>query len=70
MDILLKEEVRLAIDLIGYPGDFTEMFSQYQLGMLERMGHEVFFLPYSEWHLNRDETIESLHRFIHPGTQP
>ncbi|GLR20173.1 AAA domain-containing protein [Portibacter lacus] len=62
--VIVQNGKTLCIDLIGYPGEYQEMFSQNQLNMLDRMGHKVFFLPYSEWKLNYEQTLESLHKFI------
>ncbi len=54
------------IDLIGYPGEYASMLDPDQINMLDRMGHPIFLLPYSEWHLNREKTIDSLHAFLFP----
>lgn len=62
--VVVHNQKTYCIDLIGYPGEFQPMLQAYQIDMLDRMGHPIFLLPYSEWHLNRDVTIESLHAFI------
>lgn len=62
--VVVNNNKTYCIDLIGFPGEFERMFDQYQIDLLNRMGHKVFFLPYSEWHLNNQETLDSLHRFI------
>ncbi len=58
------EKILNSIDLVGYPGEYASMLDPDQINMLDRMGHPIFLLPYSEWHRNREKTIDRLHVFF------
>lgn len=57
---VIYESKTYAIDLIGYPGEFTEQFTVESLQMLDRMNQPIFFIPYSSWVLDREKTIGDL----------
>ena len=61
--IILKGEI-YGIDLIGYPGVFEAKLPTEHWGILERMNIKLFALPYSAWHLNREQCLKSLRKFI------
>ena len=54
LDILLITPGRVfAIDLVGYPGQFSAQLSVESIQILERAGVAVFMLPYSSWLFER-----------------
>lgn len=65
IDLLVTDQENIfCIDLIGYPGDFAPMFSQAKIRMLERMNYSIYFLAYSDWHLDREKSIKNLLGFL------
>ena len=52
------------IDLIGYPGLFEAQFTPAKIRRLARMNHDVFFLPYSSWYLEKEVVMKGLKTFI------
>jgi len=53
-----------AIDLIGYPGELVSQFTPENLQMLQRMNRPIFFIPYSNWVLDKEKTINNLWAFL------
>ena len=65
VDIAVVQDHKICcIDLIGYPGDYMEQFSPQNLRMLNRMKQNLFFIPYSNWYLEREEVEVNLRRFF------
>lgn len=65
LDLLLKHNDRyLGIDLVGYPGEFREMFGLERYRILKRADIQVFPLPYSDWYFDREATFKALMDFI------
>jgi len=52
------------IDLIGYPGEYEDQFSLEDLRILSRVDVPIFFLPYSSWHLEKEETQKDLLNYL------
>lgn len=52
------------IDLIGYPGNFEKQFSARTIEIFNRMNVPVYFIPYSCWVLNKEQTKKDLLRFL------
>ena len=50
----------IGIDLIGYPGDFEEVYSLDRYKMFKRAGFEIFPLPYMSWKRDRELCIENI----------
>ncbi|MEA2043106.1 MAG: AAA domain-containing protein [Bacteroidota bacterium] len=59
-----KNKHFIAIDLIGYPGQFAETFTTERYRMLNRAGLKSFPLPYSAWKINKTECINEICQFI------
>jgi len=65
LDIVIVQENRtLGIDLIGYPGMFERQLSIEELSSLERAKINIFLLPFSTWHLDRNKCEMELREFI------
>ncbi|MBL3655797.1 AAA domain-containing protein [Fulvivirga sediminis] len=65
MDLLLKKDNKyIGIDLIGYPGEYEAAYGVERYRILHRAGIQVFPLPYSDWHFERQETLKVLFGFI------
>jgi len=65
LDLLLKHKNRyLGIDLVGYPGEYREMFGLERYRILKRADIQVFPLPYSDWYFDRAGTFKALMEFI------
>jgi len=65
VDLLLKLNNRyVGIDLVGYPGEFADIFGIDRYRVLNRAGVVVFPLPYSDWHFEIDHTKRALKDFL------
>ncbi|MEO1436768.1 MAG: AAA domain-containing protein, partial [Bacteroidota bacterium] len=51
--VLVKSGKTICIDLVGFPGDFEEMYPVNRWQMLERMNIPLLLLAYSTWYLER-----------------
>ena len=57
VDLLIKHNDRyLGIDLVGYPGEFEDIFGIERYRILNRAGIKVFPLPYSDWYFENEST--------------
>ncbi len=61
---VVRDGTYYCIDLIGYPGNFAAQFSARNIEILNRMKTPVYFIPYSCWVLNKDQTKRELLRFL------
>lgn len=61
---IVNEQEYFCVDLIGYPGEFTPQFSSRNIEILNRMNVPVYFIPYSCWVLNIDQTKKDLLNFL------
>ena len=71
--VILKNNKTYCIDLIGFPGVFEEGLSIERWRMLERVGLQVFYLPFSKWHYDKELCKKALFHFLegeiaHNGT--
>lgn len=66
--VIINENKCVCIDLIGYPGDYEAQFSLEDLRILNRIQTPVFFLPYSSWYLEQDESKVKLINFVKTAT--
>lgn len=58
MDLTVyKSGKSLGIDLIGYPGDFEEVYSLDRYKMFKRAGLNIMPLPYTWWKLDKDRCL-------------
>jgi len=65
VDIVLVQETRtIGIDLVGFPGEYEDQLSMESMHSLRRCQIEVFLLPYSTWHLDRETCMEALANFV------
>jgi len=65
IDLLISIESKTyCIDLIGYPGEFAPMFSPEKIRMLRRMNLDIFFIPYSDWNLDKSKCLRELRKFL------
>ena len=65
MDLLIKYEGDyIGIDLVGYPGELTDVFGLERYRILHRAGVFVFPLPYSDWYFEPQETQKVFERFL------
>ena len=61
IDVLVKKnEGYLAIDLIGYAGEFEEAYDLDALRILARANVDVFPLSYANWHFRHTESYQEL----------
>ncbi len=54
----------LGIDLVGFPGPYSAALPQEKWQILERVGIQVFFLPYIRWYFKKEECLEALTTFL------
>lgn len=62
--VLVQKEFTLGIDLIGYPGEFTDQLTMNEIRSLERAQIEIFLLPYSTWYFDKEICLKALKEFI------
>ncbi len=64
--VVVHKEKTYCIDLVGYPGEYTNVFPIEQYKMLDRMGVKTFTLSYSSWYFELTRSRNLLRRFIFP----
>jgi superfamily I DNA and/or RNA helicase len=65
IDLLIKyKDKYLGIDLVGYPGEYADVFGIERYRILNRAGISVFPLPYSDWHFENEKSKRVLKEFI------
>ncbi|MCB0477404.1 MAG: DNA2/NAM7 family helicase [Crocinitomicaceae bacterium] len=65
MDLLVKKgDKYFGFDLIGFPGDFEEIYSIERYKVFHRIGISIFPISYIEWKENKEETIEAISSFL------
>ncbi len=70
VDLLLKfNDQYLGIDLVGYPGEFEDVFGIERYRVLSRAGIKVFPLPYSDWYFENESTRKILKEFVYQTEQ-
>jgi len=52
------------IDLIGYPGKYSEAFPLERYKILNRIGIRTFPLPYSQWYFKNEEAKAVLSKYL------
>lgn len=62
--VVVQGKTTYCIDLIGYPGDYEQLFPLEQWKMLSRVGVKTFTLPYSAWYLNPTHSRKQLKQFL------
>jgi len=65
VDIVLVQQTRtIGIDLVGFPGEFEDQLSMESIHSLRRCHIDIFLLPYSSWHLDREACQKALAGFV------
>ncbi len=65
LDLLVKKEDKyFGFDLIGFPGDFEEIYSIERYKVLHRIGISIYPISYIEWRERRKETVDSINKFL------
>ncbi|BAX82678.1 DEAD/DEAH box helicase [Labilibaculum antarcticum] len=65
IDLLVKyKDKYLGIDLVGYPGEYADVFGIERYRILNRAGIKVFPLPYSDWHFENEKSKKVLKEFF------
>jgi len=65
VDILITSSSKnIAIDLIGFPGEFVDSIDLTQYMLLQRAGVSVFPLPYSYWYLQNEFAKKEFIEFL------
>lgn len=62
--VVIKNKQTFCIDLIGFTGVFEEALSLERWRMLERVGLRVFYLPYSQWHYDKQLCQKAILSFL------
>lgn len=62
--ILIQNDRTLGIDLIGYPGEFTNQLTIEEIMSLERAKISIFLLTYSTWYFDKELCIKALTEFV------
>ncbi len=65
IDLVIKKNNKIiGIDLIGYPGQFSEAFTTERYKMLNRAGLDTFPLPFSYWSSNKHQCLKEIDRCV------
>lgn len=65
IDILVESKVGLkGIDLIGYPGRYSDALSVQRFKILARAKLPIFPLPYTSWLFSREESTAEINTFL------
>ena len=65
LDVLIvQDDELLAVDLVGYPGAFSDQLSEEGIRRLERVNIKVFMLPYSAWIFERTAAERALRAYL------
>lgn len=65
VDMLITSSSKsIAIDLIGFPGEFVDSIDLTQYMLLQRAGVSVFPLPYSYWYLQNEFAKKEFIEFL------
>ena len=59
-----KEKKLIAIDLIGYPGQYKDIFTIERYKMLKRAGLKTFPLPYSVWVQDKNLCFSEIEKYF------
>ena len=62
--VVIKNNRTYCIDLIGFPGLFEAALSLERWRMLERVGLRIFYLPFSQWHYDKQLSKSALVNFL------
>ncbi|PKQ63977.1 hypothetical protein BZG02_08165 [Labilibaculum filiforme] len=69
IDLLVKyKDQYLGVDLVGYPGEYANVFGIERYRILNRAGISVFPLPYSDWIFDKKESLKVLKEFLFPNS--
>lgn len=66
--VVVHQERTIGIDLIGYPGSYSEVLPIEHWKILSRVGISVFTLPYVNWRFQSDRTRLALKKYLHIAT--
>ncbi|UTW66034.1 AAA family ATPase [bacterium SCSIO 12643] len=70
LDLLVKSnDTYVAIDLIGYPGEYEHSFGVERYRILNRAGVRIFPLSYSDWYFDREVVQETLKNVLFRKTK-
>ena len=65
IELLIKKNMHyIAIDLIGYPGMFSEAYGTERYRVLHRAGINTFPIAYSDWCFDRATVEEQLKTYL------
>lgn len=62
--VIIQDDRTLGIDLIGFPGEYTNQITMDEIMSLERAKISIFLLPYSTWHFDKKLCLKSLFEFV------
>jgi len=62
--VLVQEDRTIGIDLIGFPGEYSGQLTMNDIMSLERAEIEIFLLPYSAWHFDKELCLGALAEFV------
>jgi hypothetical protein len=65
--VISKNNKLCVIDLIGYPGQFADVFDTERYRILNRAGLKCFPLPYSRWLNDKRSCTEDIEDFMKAG---
>lgn len=65
IDLLIKYNNQyIGIDLVGYPGEYSDVFGIERYRILNRANVSIFPLPFSDWYFNKKEAMKTLKNYI------
>lgn len=65
IDLLAKKDKKyFGFDLIGFPGEFEDIYSIDRYKILHRIGISIYPISYIEWRQNKEKVMDSIEKFF------
>jgi len=64
--VVIHNEITYCIDLVGFPGEYGNIFPIDRWRQLKRVGVKTFSLPYSSWYIDQSKSKKALKKFLTP----
>ncbi len=63
--VVVHQDKSFCIDLVGYPGDFEDIWPVNRIKLMSRIGIPTFTLPYTAWYTGKKGAKTALKNFLH-----
>jgi len=62
--VVVHQDKSFCIDLVGYPGDFEDIWPVNRIKLMSRIGIPTFTLPYTAWYTDKKRAKTALKKFL------